>query len=109
MSGVIFCSEGCGSGGGGGGGACISSSAVPKIQRQVGAGTITVPTLTAYSVTVSVGQGPITVQAGADPAVTLESGASFTWAVDSCSQRLGAALVFTSTMPGHDFILASTQ
>lgn len=101
MSGVVPCSCGCGAGGT----ACISSSVIPKVQRQTGAGNITVPTNTASSVTVTVITGPITVQAGADPAVSLPTGTTMTWAVESCSQKLGAALVFTGAQPGHDWLV----
>lgn len=94
--------------GGGSVTACLSTGVVPKVQAQVGAGAVTITANTASSVTVTVLTGPITVAAGADPAVTLPSGITMSWGVDSCSQKLSTALVFTATQPGHSFIVNYT-
>lgn len=87
---------------------CLSTGVVPKVQAQLGAGTVTIPTSTASSVTVTVIVGPVTVTAGADAAVSLPSGMTLSWGVDSCAQRLTAALAFTATQPGHHFIVSWT-
>lgn len=87
---------------------CPSNGVTPKVSSQIGAGTITVPTGTASSVAVTVIGGPITVTAGADPAVALPTGTSVSWGVEACTQKLSADLVFTATAPGHSFIVSWT-
>lgn len=83
----------------------------PSVQRQTGAGTVTIPA-GARSVTVLVYADTTTASIGGGAAVTLPAGTSLTWAVDqggAGSERLADAFVFTGSGAGADFIVASTR
>ncbi|MFB8347918.1 hypothetical protein [Streptomyces niveus] len=80
------------------------------IQRQTGAGIVTIPA-GARSVTVNVYAGAPTVAIGAGTAVALPAGTSLTWAVDrggDAGETLEDGFVFTGAA-GHDFIVTSTR
>lgn len=82
----------------------------PTIQRQTGAGAITIAE-GARSVTVVVYAGAVTAAVGGGGAVPLAAGTSLTWSVDQgggSGERLQDALVFTG-VAGSDFLVTSTR
>lgn len=76
------------------------------IQRQTGAGTVTVAT-GARSVSVNVLTGPVTVNLG-QGVTTLPTGTVFTWAVDGPGEMLNDSFSFTG-VAGSDFVITSTR
>ncbi|PWI15955.1 hypothetical protein DI272_18645 [Streptomyces sp. Act143] len=80
------------------------------IQRQTGAGNITIPA-GARSVTLVVYAGSPTVAIGGGTAVTVAAGTSLTWGVDrggDAGESLQDAFVFTG-VAGSDFLVTSTR
>lgn len=80
------------------------------IQRQTGAGTVTIAA-GARSVTVNVYAGAPTLAIGGGTAVAIPAGSSFTWSVDQGGdngETLQDPFVFTGAA-GHDFIVTSTR
>ncbi|MER7135397.1 hypothetical protein ABT358_02490 [Streptomyces sp. NPDC000341] len=80
------------------------------IQRQSGAGTVTI-TAGARSVTVNVYAGAPTVAISGGTAVALPAGTSLSWSVDrggDTGESLRDAFAFTGAA-GHDFIVTSTR
>ena len=80
------------------------------VQRQAGAGTVTVAA-GARSVTVTVVAGAPTVAIGSGAAVTLPAGSSFTWGVDrggDPGEALQDAFVFTGAA-GADLLVHTTR
>ncbi|MEU2487036.1 hypothetical protein ABZ593_20810 [Streptomyces sp. NPDC012617] len=80
------------------------------IQRQTGAGTVTIAA-GARSVTVAVYAGAPTLAIGGGIAVALPAGTSLTWSVDrggDTGETLQDGFVFTGAA-GHDFIVTSTR
>ncbi|MFI6290025.1 hypothetical protein ACIBEJ_00480 [Nonomuraea sp. NPDC050790] len=80
------------------------------IQRQTGAGAITIPA-GARSVTLVVYLGSPTVAIGGSPAVAVTAGTSLTWGVDrggDAGESLQDAYVFTGAS-GTDFLVTSTR
>ncbi|GAA2948191.1 hypothetical protein ACFPN0_15270 [Kitasatospora cinereorecta] len=80
------------------------------IQRQTGAGTVTIAA-GARSVTVNVYAGAPTLAIGGGTAVALPAGTSLTWSVDQggdTGETLQDEFVFTGAA-GHDFIVTSTR
>lgn len=80
------------------------------VQRQAGAGIVTIPA-GARSVTVVVFTGSPTVAIGGGTAVALPAGTALTWSVDQggdTGESLQDAFVFTG-IAGQDFIVTSTR
>lgn len=80
------------------------------VQRQTGAGTVTIPA-GARSVTVVVYAGAPTVQIGGGAAVALPAGTSLTWGVDrggDAGEQLADEFVFTGAA-SDDFLVTSTR
>lgn len=80
------------------------------VQRQTGAGTLTIDA-GARSVTVVVYAGAPTVAIGGGTAVALPAGTSLTWGVNrggDTGEMLQDAFVFTGAA-GHDFLVTSTR
>jgi hypothetical protein len=80
------------------------------VQRQTGAGNVTIPA-GARSVTVVVYAGAPTVAIGGGAAVSLAAGTSLTWGVDrggAAGEQLQDAFVFTGAA-GADFLVTSTR
>ncbi|MGY3199711.1 hypothetical protein [Streptomyces sp. TE5632] len=80
------------------------------IQRQTGAGTVTIAA-GARSVTLVVYAGSPTVAIGGGAAVTLAPGTSLTWSVDrggDAGETLQDEFVFTG-VAGSDFLVSSTR
>ncbi|MET8609816.1 hypothetical protein [Streptomyces misionensis] len=80
------------------------------IQRQTGAGAVTIPA-GARSVTVVVYAGSPTVALGGGAAVTLNAGTSLTWSVDQGAaggESLADSFVFTG-VAGGDLLVSSTR
>ncbi|WP_411092320.1 hypothetical protein [Streptomyces sp. 049-1] len=80
------------------------------IQRQTGAGTVTIAA-GARSVTLVVYAGAPTVAIGGGTAVTLAAGTSLTWSVDrggDAGEQLQDAFVFTG-VAGADFLVTTTR
>lgn len=80
------------------------------LQRQTGAGTVTIPA-GARSVTLVVLTGTASVVIGGTPAVTVPVGTSLTWGVDrggDTGESLQDAYAFTGAA-GSDFLVTSTR
>jgi hypothetical protein len=80
------------------------------LQRQTGAGTVTIPA-GARSITLVVYAGSPTVTIGAGAAVTVNLGTSLTWSVDqggAGGERLRDVFTFTGTA-GADFLVTTTR
>lgn len=80
------------------------------IQRQTGAGAVTIPA-GARSVTLVVYTGNPTVAIGGGTAVTVSAGTSLTWGVDrggEAGESLQDTYVFTG-VAGSDFLVSSTR
>ncbi|MEC3994992.1 hypothetical protein VSR01_16225 [Actinacidiphila sp. DG2A-62] len=80
------------------------------LQRQTGAGNVTIPA-GARSVTLVVYGGSPTVAIGAGAAVAVVAGTSLTWGVDTggkSGESLQDAFVFTG-VAGSDFLVSSTR
>ncbi|MFC8882985.1 hypothetical protein ACFT54_10215 [Streptomyces cinereoruber] len=80
------------------------------VQRQTGAGTVTIAA-GARSVTLVVYAGSPIVAIGGGTAVTLAAGTSLTWGVDrggDAGEQLQDAFVFTG-VAGSDFLVTSTR
>ncbi|MER6557884.1 hypothetical protein ABT300_08975 [Streptomyces sp. NPDC001027] len=80
------------------------------IQRQAGAGNVTIP-VGARSVTVVVYAGNPTLAIGGGTAATLDPGTSLTWGVDrggKVGESLQDAFVFTG-VAGSNFLVTSTR
>lgn len=83
---------------------------IGTIQRQQGAGTVTIPA-GARSITVVVASGTASVAIGVAPAVLIPQGASFTWGVDRGGpdgETLQDAYAFTG-VASSDFYVSSTR
>lgn len=87
---------------------CPSVNVTPSITRLDGAGSITVLAGTAMSVSVTVISGPVSIQIGSDPVVSLPGGMAMGWSVEACTQTLSEDIVVTTTQPGHTVILSQT-
>lgn len=80
------------------------------LQRQTGAGNVTIPA-GARSVTLVVYAGSPTVAIGGDAAVAVAAGTSLSWGVDTggkAGESLQDAFVFTG-VAGSDFLVSSTR
>lgn len=88
--------------------ACLSTAVTPKVQRLVGVTSLTIPINTASSVNVNCLAGSVSVQLGSDPAIQLPAGASVGWGVESCSQKLAAAVVVINDSASDDCIVSYT-
>ncbi|GAA2697432.1 hypothetical protein [Nonomuraea recticatena] len=95
-------------------GICSAATVNPQIdstiQRQVGAGTVTIPA-GARSVTVTVVSGAPTVAIGGGAATTLPAGGSFSWGIDrggDPGEALQDEFVFTG-VAGSDFVVHTTR
>ncbi|MDX2643487.1 hypothetical protein PV341_07840 [Streptomyces sp. PA03-1a] len=97
-------------------GACEPDPAPPNplidstIQRQTGAGTVTIAA-GARSVTLLVYAGAPTVSIGGGTAVAVPQGTTLTWSVDNggdTGEQLQDAFVFTG-IAGQDFLVTSTR
>ncbi|MFD3612383.1 hypothetical protein ACFWXA_30815 [Streptomyces atroolivaceus] len=93
---------------------CDVTAANPVIdgtlQRQTGAGTVTIPA-GARSVTLVVYSGSPTVAIGGGAAVTVAAGTSLTWGVDrggKAGESLQDAYAFTG-LAGSDFLVSTTR
>lgn len=78
-----------------------------SIQRLTGVGSVVIAA-GASSTTITVISGTPTVQIGAGPVITLTTGMSLTWAVDSDNEDLLDAFTFSGAS-GTDFIVTSTR
>lgn len=90
--------------------AAVSPVIDATLQRQTGAGTVTIPA-GARSVTLVVYTGSPTVEIGGAPAVTVGPGTSLTWGVErggEVGESLQDAFTFTGAA-GADFLVSSTR
>lgn len=90
--------------------AAVSPALDGTVQRQIGAGAVTIPA-GARSVTLVVLAGTASVVIGSLPAVTVPAGTSLTWGVDqggAGGEQLRDAYVFTG-VTGSDLVVTSTR